>query len=54
MDIFNISFHLAVLDVLMQMRRFQEVVDYCDALEIAYEQAYNAPLPGESIFELIV
>jgi DNA-binding SARP family transcriptional activator len=28
LDIFNTSFHLAVLDILTQMSRFQEIVDY--------------------------
>ena len=45
MDLFDVMYHLSVLDILTQMRRFQEAVDYCDALEIAYEREYNAPLP---------
>ncbi len=45
MDLFDVMVHLSVLDILTRMRRFQEVVDYCDSLEIAYEREYNAPLP---------
>jgi DNA-binding SARP family transcriptional activator len=45
MDLFDVMVHLAVLDVLTRMRRFQEAVDYCDELEIDFEREYNAPLP---------
>jgi len=45
MDLFDVMCHLSVLDILTHMRRFQEAVDYCDALETAFEREYNAPLP---------
>lgn len=44
-DLLDANFHLSVLELLMEMRRFQECVDYCDELELAYEREYNAPLP---------
>ena len=45
MDLLDVKIHLAVLEILSRMSRYQEAVDYCDALEIAYEEAFNAPLP---------
>jgi DNA-binding SARP family transcriptional activator len=47
MDLLNVSFHLSVLKILTEMRRFQEAVDYCDELEVYYEEAFNAPLPEQ-------
>jgi len=37
--------HLAVLDNLMKLGRYQDALDYCDALEVIFERLYNAPLP---------
>ena len=45
MDLLDVNIHLAVLEILSRMNRYQEAVDYCDALEMVYEEAYNSPLP---------
>lgn len=45
MDLLDVNYHLAVLDILTRMNRYQEAVNYCDALEVAYEKEFNAPLP---------
>ncbi|MFW5714693.1 MAG: AAA family ATPase, partial [Brevefilum sp.] len=50
MDLLDVNCHLSVLEILIELRRFQEAVDYCDMLEIAYEEEFNAPLP-EAILE---
>ncbi len=46
-DLLDVSFHLSVLEILTTLRRFQEAVDYCDELEVAYEGEFNAPLPEQ-------
>jgi len=44
-DLLNVNLHLAILDILTQLGRHQEVVDFCDELEDAYEREYHIPLP---------
>jgi len=46
-EIADVSFHLTVLDILTKLGRLQVAIDYCDSLEVRYEQTYNAPLPDE-------
>lgn len=46
----DIPTHLAVLDILSKLGRYQEAQEYCDALEVIFEREYNAPLP-DVIFE---
>ena len=45
----DIVSHLAVLDLLTKLGRYQEAQEFCDALEIIFEREYNAPLPEEII-----
>jgi DNA-binding SARP family transcriptional activator len=45
MDLLDTSIHLAILEILTKLGRHQEVIDYCDSLEVAFERQYNAPLP---------
>jgi len=44
-DLLNANLHLAILDILTQIGRHQEVVDYCDNLEEAYDREYRITLP---------
>ena len=44
-ELADVSIHLTVLDILSKLGRLQDAIDYCDNLEIRYEQTYNAPLP---------
>ncbi|MEA3327351.1 MAG: AAA family ATPase [Chloroflexota bacterium] len=44
-DLLYVNLHLAVLEILTQLGRHQEVVDYCDKLEADYEREYHNPLP---------
>lgn len=44
-DLLNVNLHLAILDILTQIGRHQEVVDYCDNLEEAYDREYQISLP---------
>jgi len=43
------SNHLAVMDLLAKLGRCEEVQEFCDSLEVLFEQDYNAPLPDEII-----
>ena len=44
-DLLDVNLHLAILEILTQLGRHQEVVDYCDELEAGYEREYHNPLP---------
>ena len=44
-DLLDVNLHLAILEILTQLGRHQEVVNHCDELETALEQEYNNPLP---------
>lgn len=44
-ELADVSIHLIVLDIFNKLGRQQDAIDYCDDLELRYEQAYNAPLP---------
>jgi DNA-binding SARP family transcriptional activator len=44
-ELADVSIHLTVVDILTKLGRLQDAIDYCDGLEVRYEQAYNAPLP---------
>jgi DNA-binding SARP family transcriptional activator len=39
--------HLAVIDILIELGRHQEALEFCDALEVIFERELNAPLPDE-------
>ena len=41
--------HLSAIDTLTKLGRFNEVLEFCDALEAIFEREYNAPLPDEII-----
>jgi len=45
-DILDVSIHLKTLDLLFLLGHSQEAVEYCDYLEVKYEQEYSAPLPA--------
>jgi len=44
-DLLNIDVHSTIIDLIIKLGRYQEVVDYCDSLEIVYEKQFNAHLP---------
>ena len=48
-DLADTAIHLAVVDILTKLGRYQDAIDYCDGLESRYEREYNTPLPGSII-----
>lgn len=49
-DVFDVTSHLSVLDILTRLGRHQEAIGYCDDLEDKFARKYNAPLP-EALLE---
>jgi len=47
MDPLDVSLHLTILKILTSLGRHQEVIDYCDSLEVIYEEQYNLTLPDQ-------
>jgi len=41
------TLHLIVLDIFLKLGRLQDALEFCDDLEVIYEQEYNAPLPDD-------
>jgi len=44
-DLLDVNLHLAILEILTQIGRHQEVVNHCDELETALEREFHNPLP---------